>query len=122
MNYCQNCGKKLKDGERFCSNCGMKVREEIMSEDNARNQNQAVTGAAYQTFQTAQPISDKSKLTVALLCAFLGWLGVHRFYTGKTGTGILWLFTAGCFGVGNLVDFITILCGSFKDKSGAVIK
>lgn len=69
-----------------------------------------------------QNISAKSKVTAALLCFFLGFLGVHRFYVGKIGTGILWLLTLGWFGIGTLVDFIVILCGGFKDKSGAVVK
>jgi len=62
--------------------------------------------------------SSKSKLVVALLCFFLGYLGVHRFYVGKVGTGILWLFTAGLAGVGVIVDFIMILLGRFTDKNG----
>lgn len=75
-----------------------------------------------QNFQNQQMISAKSKGTAAVLCFFLGCLGVHRFYVGKVGTGILWLLTAGCFGLGAVIDFIMILCGSFKDKDGAVIK
>lgn len=75
-----------------------------------------------QNFQNQQMISAKSKGTAAVLCFFFGALGVHRFYTGKIGTGVLWLFTLGLFGIGALVDFIMILCGSFKDKDGAVIK
>ena len=75
-----------------------------------------------QNFQNQQMISAKSKGTAAVLCFFLGALGVHRFYVGKVGTGILWLLTAGCFGLGAVIDFIMILCGSFKDKDGAVIK
>ncbi len=75
-----------------------------------------------QNFQNQEVISAKSKGVVAVLCFFFGCIGVHRFYTGKIGTGILWLFTLGFLGVGTLVDFIMILCGSFKDKNGAVIK
>jgi len=75
-----------------------------------------------QNFQNQQMISAKSKGTAAVLCFFLGALGVHRFYVGKVGTGILWLLTAGCFGLGAVIDFIMILCGSFKDKDGAIIK
>lgn len=66
-------------------------------------------------------VSEKSRLVTLLLCIFLGWLGVHRFYTGKIGTGILWLLTAGLGGIGTLVDMIMILVGSFKDKEGNVV-
>ena len=69
-----------------------------------------------------QIISSKSKGVAAVLCFFLGSLGIHRFYVGKVGTGILWLLTLGLCGFGTLVDFIMILCGSFKDGYGAVIK
>ena len=65
---------------------------------------------------------EKSWLTTLLLCIFLGGLGVHRFYVGKIGTGILWLMTAGVFGIGYLVDLIKIICGKFTDKSGNLIQ
>lgn len=71
-----------------------------------------------QAVQAAAGVSDKSRLVALLLCWFLGYLGVHRFFVGKVGTGILWLLTAGLFGIGWLVDLIMILCGSFKDKQG----
>ena len=75
-----------------------------------------------QNFQNQQMISTKSKGTTAVLCFFLGGLGIHRFYVGKIGTGILWLVTLGFLGIGTVIDFIMILCGSFTDKDGAAIK
>lgn len=64
-----------------------------------------------------RPASPKSRLAAALLAFFLGGLGVHRFYVGKIGTGILIIVTiGGFFGIWVLIDFIMILIGSFKDK------
>lgn len=61
---------------------------------------------------------NKSKAVAALLCFFLGGLGIHRFYVGKIGSGILMLLTGGLCGIMTLVDFIMILCGAFKDSEG----
>lgn len=62
--------------------------------------------------------SSKSRTAAGLLCFFLGEFGIHRFYVGKVGTGILWLFTLGLFGIGWFIDLIVIICGSFKDSDG----
>ena len=66
-------------------------------------------------------MSSKSRLVALLLCFFLGPLGIHRFYAGKIGTGIIWLLTAGVFGIGYIIDLIMIICGKFKDKQGQLI-
>ena len=65
--------------------------------------------------------SEKDWLITLLLCLFLGSIGVHRFYAGKIGTGILQLITLGGCGIWTLIDFIMILTGSFKDKDGNAI-
>jgi TM2 domain-containing membrane protein YozV len=69
----------------------------------------------------AAGVSSKSKMTALLLCIFLGTLGVHRFYVGKTGTGIVWLLTLGVFGIGVLIDIIMLATGKFKDKQGNLL-
>ncbi len=66
--------------------------------------------------------SPKGFIPTILLCFFLGGLGVHRFYVGKTGTGILMLLTLGGLGIWSLIDFIMIVCGAFKDGNGLPIK
>ena len=62
--------------------------------------------------------SDKNWLATLLLCLFLGGIGVHRFYVGKVGTGILQLITLGGCGIWTLIDLIMIITGSFTDKNG----
>ena len=66
--------------------------------------------------------SEKSFVAALLLCLFLGGLGVHRFYVGKIGTGILMLLTLGGLGIWALIDLIMIAVGSFTDKNGLPIK
>lgn len=43
-----------------------------------------------------------------MLCIFLGYLGVHRFYAGKKKSGLIYLFTAGILGVGWIADIIIL--------------
>ena len=69
----------------------------------------------------SENVSQKSKTTDLLLCIFLGTLGVHRFYEGKIGTGILWLCTLGLFGIGWIVDIVLIVTNRAKDKNGLPI-
>jgi hypothetical protein len=70
---------------------------------------------------TGEPISPRSRAAAAVLCWFLGVIGVHRFYVGKIGTGVTQIFTLGGLGVWVLVDFIMILVGAFKDKENRLL-
>jgi len=68
-------------------------------------------------------ISDKKRLPALLLCLLFGPLGIHRFYVGKIGTGVLTIVTIGGFlGIWPLIDLIIIIWGSFKDKQGLVVE
>lgn len=65
--------------------------------------------------------SSKDWLVTLLLCLFVGGIGVHRFYAGKIGTGILQLITAGGCGIWTLIDLIMIVTGKFTDAEGNAI-
>mgnify|MGYP001322062155 FL=1 len=67
-------------------------------------------------------MSEKSFVSTLLLAILLGGLGVHRFYVGKIGTGIVMLLTFGGLGIWTLIDIIMIAVGNFKDSSGLPIK
>ena len=68
------------------------------------------------------PSESDSQWVVTLLLAFLlGVIGAHRFYVGKTGTGILMLLTFGGLGIWLLIDLILIITGQFTNKDGEKI-
>jgi TM2 domain-containing membrane protein YozV len=71
---------------------------------------------------TDQVRSEKTFVATLLLCVLLGAFGIHRFYVGKTGTGILMLLTLGGLGIWSFIDLIVIATGSFKDSQGLPIK
>ena len=118
--FCKNCGKEMGD-VAFCPHCGAAQNQaqqsaqpvvvNVVNSNTNTNQNTNINGAA-------QAYPYKSKWTAFFLCLFLGVIGAHRFYVGKTVTGIIWLFTAGLAGVGWVIDLILILIGSFRDKAG----
>jgi len=60
----------------------------------------------------------KSKTVALLLWFFLGWLSAHRFYVGKTGTGILYLVTCQLGGIGWIVDLflIGVMVDNYNNK------
>ena len=104
MSFCPKCGAPVEDSATFCPKCGTSLQA-----------------------QPASPLdskvpSDGRWLIALLLCFFLGCLGIHHFYVGKTGSGIAMLLTCGGCGIWALVDFIMILVNSFTDKDGRPLK
>ncbi len=109
--YCHNCGTKT-DGN-FCPNCGTAIKTDYSQNDGNLND------ISYEAYNEK---SNRDWLITLLFCIFLGFLGIHRFYAGKIGTGVLYLLTGGLFGIGIIVDLIIIACGSFHDIDGRIIR
>lgn len=104
--YCINCGREVGDA-LVCPHCGKRTEKDPWKSVSATS---------------AHGESDKDKWVAFFLCLFLGGFGAHRFYVGKIGSGILYLFTGGVFGIGTLIDFIMILCGAFTDEDGRTLE
>ena len=93
----------------ICPHCGCQVQQvasapaapaNIVINNANTNTNTNINGAMARA---------RSKWVALLLCVFLGFIGAHKFYEGKTGMGILYLFTLGIFGIGIFVDFLALL-------------
>lgn len=106
--FCKKCGKEISNDAVFCPHCGAKLKEEASVEA------EVVTVSKK---DSSSPYSRTLSLIFVCLGCF-GISGIHRFYVGKIGTGVLWLLTGGCFGIGTLVDIIQIASGTFTDING----
>ena len=121
--YCGICGEKLPSTRCYCPDCGRVYPSEMAYCIECGSM--TVPGDPPRrraSYKDTVPAAGKSWLVTLLLCVFVGALGVHRFYVGKIGTGILWLLTGGCLGIGWIVDIIVIACGNFRDSHGAPIR
>lgn len=96
--HCTTCGTQMASNAPNCPKCG-----------------------APNALATPK-VSEKTMVAASLLCFFLGTFGIHRFYVGKIGTGILMLITLGGIGIWTLIDFVRIIVGSFKDKQGLPLR
>lgn len=110
--YCPNCGNEITGSPAFCPDCGAKLSNSSVQQPVINNQVHVSVN-----FSDAF-ISPKSKGVALLLCIFGGGMGLHHFYVGNFGKGILYCFTMGLFTIGWFIDIIKILTNSFRDRDG----
>ena len=66
--------------------------------------------------------SDKNKKKALIFCAAGGWIGLHQYYVGNIGRGLLYSCTIGLFGIGWIMDLVKIATGAFQDNTGAPLR
>lgn len=103
---------------KYCANCGRAIQP---NEFRSAGGTCAECAAKAPAANLADQYSERDWLVTLLFSIFLGGLGIHRFYVGKIGTGILWLLTGGCLGIGALVDIIMIATENFTDDQNRLI-
>lgn len=80
--FCVGCGTEVVETAEICPQCGTRVKNKA---------------------------SDKNRFVAILLCGFFGFLGLHKFYLGENGWGIVYLLTGGLLCIGAIIDFIALL-------------
>ena len=103
---CLNCGVKVGDGNTFCPNCGNATTPDA----------EFCMNCGVALAKVKGDLAGKDKLTIALICFFLGGLGIHNFMMGETKKGIIKIVFSLCLYLGwilALIDFIKILTDNY---------
>ena len=95
--FCSKCGKEINDEAVICVYCGCAVNDNVIA-------------------------NGRDWLTAMLLCWFLGGFGVHRFYCGYIGSGIVQLLTLGGCGIWSFIDWISLCFNGFRDIDNKPLK
>lgn len=112
--YCKHCGELIDEECVVCPKCGKQV-EKLSMDDRSIiiNNSSSASAAASASASAEMPERYYGKLcnkwVSFFLCLFLGFFGAHKFYEGKIGMGILYIFTLGLCFVGWIIDLFRIL-------------
>lgn len=132
--YCKNCGEKMNDNQAICIKCGVKVGSGNKFCENCGkevNENASVClncgvalGKKVNSNTSMDYLGGQDKITMALLCFFLGGIGIHNFILGETKKGVFKIVMVFCFGISvifALIDFVKILTDSYVIDTNAII-
>lgn len=111
--FCPKCGTSVDDSSlKKCPSCSAFLPDLPTGSAPATTPNIIINNTNTNTVAAASfggYMRRCNKWVAFFLCLFLGFFGGHKFYEGKIGMGILYLFTLGLFGIGVLVDLVVIL-------------
>ena len=117
--FCKHCGQIIDSDCVVCPKCGKQVENLNSYGGNTNGPIIINNNGGYNNV-----VSPKSWLVTLLLCLFVGVFGIHRFYAGKIGTGIIMLLICwtGISAIWAFVDLILIILSKFKDSQGLLIQ
>lgn len=110
--FCKHCGNQIDEECVVCPVCGKQVetlrsdappQPQVIINNTNTNTNQNVNGG----YIVARRVCNK--WVAFLLCLFFGYFGAHKFYEGRVGQGLLYLFTVGLLGIGWILDCLILL-------------
>lgn len=140
---CPNCG--AEGAGKFCEYCGSELPRKVPENGTLNTANsqtiinnyyygaapaeavkpaetvkseEAAKTVVVENVSEERVVSTQNRWVALVLCFFFGFFGVHNFYCGKTGRGLLYAFTLGLFFIGWFIDFIKILSGTYTDVHG----
>ena len=112
---CPNCGAENDNNVIHCEYCNCYIKQEEPQPNTVVNQNIYINNTSnFNNTAQNQPVVNvihgkkKNKWLSLILCIFFGFFGAHKFYEGKTGMGILYIFTAGLFCIGWIADIVAL--------------
>lgn len=104
--FCKHCGQQIDQDCIVCPICGKQV-EDLKSSQQPVVINNTNTNTVDVKMENRG--KEKNKWVAFVLCLFLGLVGAHKFYEGKILMGVVYIFTAGLFFVGWIIDLNAIL-------------
>ena len=118
--FCKNCGEQMNDNQAICLKCGVKTGQGnayCANCGNAVAPNAEVCLTCGVAIKNTSDFAGNDKVTIALVCFFLGAIGIHNFMMGEPKKGVVKIVFSCCFGLGAilaLIDFIKILMDKYE--------
>jgi len=129
--YCRNCGEPMNDNQAICLKCGVKVgvgNSYCKNCGASMNPGQDICMqcgvASGSSFTTNTQYGNYDKITLAIICFFIGGFGIHNFLLGETKKGIFKIIMTCCCGIGYIfaiIDLVKLLTDTYVIDPEALV-